>query len=1151
MRRTLTFLALAYTVFSAAAVTNTAILSPMKCDFAGLGHAETIAIQPDGKVLVGGLFDFINGQVRRNLARVTRDGALDETWQPEADDWVYAIVPDGDHVYVAGIFTRLNSADRIGVARLRADDGSIDETWNPNVDGNVYAVAFDENHVYLGGSFYTVGGEALPYIARVDRTNGAADTNWAPGINGAVYALHVASTGVYAGGWFDAIGADSASHLGRLNKKNGAMDTNWLGAAHDSVYDMAVDGDKLYVAGYFSDGYALNGVQTNFGLARLDLATGIGDTNWNPRVLGTVNKLAVDESHVYAVGEFTRVGDGVKRSIARIDKASGATDMAWCPDVADYCCSVAADGNDVYVGGELKLIGTTAVSGIARLEPATGNADLEFKVYCGTRAELLAVVRQADGKVIVGGQFWRAGEVFRSNLARICPDGAVDRLWAPDPDDVVYDLALDGTNIYAAGIFSKIGGRTRVGIARLNMDDGTADALWDSPIAAFPHPSNNSGGAAPARRHTDKEKGKAKGKSLFSLVQSIAVDQAALFIGGYFSTLGTHPTFSLSKISKADGSVFSDFNADVIGIVNKLALDGDHLYVGGYFGQISGEPRAGLARLNTMDGAADPAWDVMADDETAGIVVHGEHVYVCGYFNDIGGVSNTYGLARLSKLDASADPDWLPFANPASAPSFKTPSAKKMWSGANDIAISGAHVVIAGMFDEVGETTNVFNLVRVSVTNDACDASWLPNPDSMCNRALAVDSALYACGVFSTMAGSARLGFAMLYLDVPRASARITAGKGASAETIDVTWMECPGAEVYELWRGDSPNIASASLLAGALSSTNFSDTSAQPGKKYFYWLRGTNGLGTGAFAGPELGWRRSRAAMCGEIGDYDGDGRSDLAIYDETRALWYAYSLAVPGGIIAWELPWGAAGDITVVGDYDGDRVHDWCVFHPSTVAWYIQSSHGDVLAWDKPWGSLGIVPVPGDYDGDGISDLAAYVKEGGYWYIWSLANGVITWANPWGWALATPVSGDYDGDGNSDMAVYDSAGGNWYVWSLTKATVTWANPWGGGGMIAVPGDFDADGRSDMAVYDGESGKWYAYSLAGGGHVIAWNHQWGMPGAIPVPGDFDGDGANDWAVYDTLSGLWYIQQSSDGTVLAWEFQFGYSGIMPVTSAGR
>ena len=59
--------------------------------------------------------------------------------------------------------------------------------------------------------------------------------------------------------------------------------------------------------------------------------------------------------------------------------------------------------------------------------------------------------------------------------------------------------------------------------------------------------------------------------------------------------------------------------------------------------------------------------------------------------------------------------------------------------------------------------------------------------------------------------------------------------------------------------------------------------------------------------------------------------------------------------------------------GDYDGDGKIDIAVFRPSTGTWYILKSGGSTLA-SYQWGLAGDTPVPGDYDGDGISDPAVW---------------------------------------------------------------------------------------------------------------------------------------------------------------------------------
>jgi len=74
---------------------------------------------------------------------------------------------------------------------------------------------------------------------------------------------------------------------------------------------------------------------------------------------------------------------------------------------------------------------------------------------------------------------------------------------------------------------------------------------------------------------------------------------------------------------------------------------------------------------------------------------------------------------------------------------------------------------------------------------------------------------------------------------------------------------------------------------------------------------------------------------------------------------------------ILAWGLSWGYAGVVPVPGDYDGNGKADLMVYDPRRGLWYGRSRSGQVLAWAQPWGYSPALPVPGDLDGDGRSDL------------------------------------------------------------------------------------------------------------------------------------------------------------------------------------
>ena len=88
-----------------------------------LGYAnekvESIKIQSDGKIVMGGYFSEVNGVRRWNLARLNADGSLDESFAPQADNYVWTLALQGDGRIVAtGGFSTINGVSRNGVARL-------------------------------------------------------------------------------------------------------------------------------------------------------------------------------------------------------------------------------------------------------------------------------------------------------------------------------------------------------------------------------------------------------------------------------------------------------------------------------------------------------------------------------------------------------------------------------------------------------------------------------------------------------------------------------------------------------------------------------------------------------------------------------------------------------------------------------------------------------------------------------------------------------------------------------------------------------------------------------------------------------------------------------------------------------------------------
>src|SRR6266568_1641709 len=56
----------------------------------------SLAVQADGRILVGGSFSTLGGQSRTNIGRLNGDGTLDTSFNPGADDTLYSLVVQAD-----------------------------------------------------------------------------------------------------------------------------------------------------------------------------------------------------------------------------------------------------------------------------------------------------------------------------------------------------------------------------------------------------------------------------------------------------------------------------------------------------------------------------------------------------------------------------------------------------------------------------------------------------------------------------------------------------------------------------------------------------------------------------------------------------------------------------------------------------------------------------------------------------------------------------------------------------------------------------------------------------------------------------------------------------------------------------------------------
>ena len=298
------------------------------------GFVSSIALQADGKILVGGDFNTgygeptIGGQIRNFIARLDPTTGLPDSFDPNANDGVSAIVvqPDGK-ILVGGGFAVIGGQPRNRIARLDPNTGLAD-SFNPNVFGvGVYSVVLQaDGKILVGGPFLTIGGHPHNYVARLDPTTGLADS-FNPSPNNWVQSIALQADGkILVCGPFSSIGGQARNHIARLDATTGLPDS-FDPNANNYVYSMAVQPDgKILAGGYFTS----IGAQTRHHIARLDPATGLADSfnpnaNGNPPEITNVFSIAVQPAgEILAGGYFDTLAPNggptvTRNNIARLE----------------------------------------------------------------------------------------------------------------------------------------------------------------------------------------------------------------------------------------------------------------------------------------------------------------------------------------------------------------------------------------------------------------------------------------------------------------------------------------------------------------------------------------------------------------------------------------------------------------------------------------------------------------------------------------------------------------------------------------------------------------------------------------------------------------------------------------------------------------
>jgi subtilisin-like proprotein convertase family protein len=254
-----------------------------------------------------------------------------------------------------------------------------------------------------------------------------------------------------------------------------------------------------------------------------------------------------------------------------------------------------------------------------------------------------------------------------------------------------------------------------------------------------------------------------------------------------------------------------------------------------------------------------------------------------------------------------------------------------------------------------------------------------------------------------------------------------------------------------------------------------------RPSEGNWYQLRSTLGLQV-------TNWGLATDTLV--PGDYNGDGKTDWGVFRPSNSAGVPdFYFLVPnnalGGpaFILQGAEWGLVGDIPVNGDFDGDNKSDVAVFRPSEGRWYILNSGSPTTGPANTvefFGLNGDIPVSMDSDNDGKTNLAVYRPSNHTFYVARNSGSPATNfdAFPFGQTGDYLVPGDYDNDNKTDIAVFRPSTGQWIVRKSSDGSTTFT-VWGAPGDVPAPGDFDGDGQDDFAVY--RSGTWYVLRSSNG----------------------------------------------------------------------
>jgi uncharacterized delta-60 repeat protein len=347
------------------------------------GRIESVAVDLDGRILLGGNFSSVQGVGRNGSARLSGAGILDQSFNPNVREPEVRgqTVLDNGNVLLLGDFSSVQGVGRGRLAQVTAA-GVLVASFNPNLDAAVLAsVVRPDGKIMVGGPFTTVGGVSRRQVARLN-ANGSLDTTFNVPANNSILTMAVQEDGaIVMGGMFTTLGGAPRNRLARLTPE-GRLDARFAPDVDGAVFCVAVQADgKILIGGAFG---VIDGVVRRR-VARLQ-ADGSLDLDFNPDLTGGGEGVfsilpQCDGRILFSGNGFTAVAGAGRTQVARVDR-NGVVDATFNPLISTpglisgtqrIYSTLQGDGR-VLIAGSFGLVNGEQRDSLARLEndPVTG-----------------------------------------------------------------------------------------------------------------------------------------------------------------------------------------------------------------------------------------------------------------------------------------------------------------------------------------------------------------------------------------------------------------------------------------------------------------------------------------------------------------------------------------------------------------------------------------------------------------------------------------------------------------------------------------------------------------------------------------------------------------------------------------------------------